>query len=450
MQENLKHSLKNRHIQMIALGGAIGTGFFLGSASAIQMTGPSIVLAYILGGLIIYAVMRALGEMTVDYPTSGSFVKYAHMYLGPVFGFIAGWNAWLLFTLACMLEVTAVGTLLDYWFYIPHWITCLVLLVTFGSLNLISVKYFGEAEFWFAGIKVTVIIAMILLGSYLIFFHHDVNQIAKANLLEYSHASVFFSNGTMGFLDSLVIVCLSFCGSEFVGVAAGEAENPQKTIPKAINGVVIRIILFYVLTLAIIVLMYPFSKITPETNPFSDVFIKLGFSKSASIINLVAIIAAVSALNSCIYVAARFIYSLALNNQASVMFTQANKSGVPNRAVVFTLGIAFFAVIANYTFPATILQYLFALITVAIIINWFIIMLSHLMFRRKANLLKKATLFKMPGYPVVNILIIGSLSMILVVMFRNENMKLSVIMAPIWIVLLLIIYSVKNKCTKQI
>ena len=187
-----------------------------------------------------------------------------------------------------------------------------------------------------------------------------------------------------------------------------------------------------------------------KTNPFSDVFIKLGFSKSASIINLVAIIAAVSALNSCIYVAARFIYSLALNNQASVMFTQANKSGVPNRAVVFTLGIAFFAVIANYTFPATILQYLFALITVAIIINWFIIMLSHLMFRRKANLLKKATLFKMPGYPVVNILIIGSLSMILVVMFRNENMKLSVIMAPIWIVLLLIIYSVKNKCTKQI
>lgn len=449
MKENLQHKLKNRHIQMIALGGAIGTGFFLGSASAIQMTGPSIALAYMLGGLIIYAVMRALGEMTVDLPTSGSFVKYAHMYLGPVFGFIAGWNAWLLFTLACMLEVTAVGTLLDYWIDLPHWITCIILLTSFGGLNLLGVKYFGETEFWFAGIKIAVILFMIIAGIYLIFFDANVHQIANANLIDYSHLNVFFSHGLIGFMNSLVIVCLSFCGSEFVSVAAGEAENPHKTIPKAINGVIVRIILFYVLTLAVIVLMYPFSKITQQTNPFTDVFTKLGFAKAASAINLVAITAALSALNSCIYVAARFLYSLALNKQAPQKLTKASGNGIPSNAVLFTIAIAFFAVVANYTFPAKILEYLFALITVAIIINWFIIMLSHLMFRVQANREHKAIVYKMPFYPYVNIFIMGILFLILLVMYKDDKMSLSVFVAPVWIALLVVIYFMKKYFAKR-
>lgn len=448
MQENLQHKLKNRHIQMIALGGAIGTGFFLGSASAIQMTGPSIALAYILGGLIIYTVMRALGEMTVDYPCSGSFVEYAHRYLGAGAGFVAGWNAWLLFTAACMLEVTAVGTLLDYWIQIPHWITCIVLLVTFGGLNLIGVKYFGETEFWFAGIKIAVIIFMIVTGCYLIFADSHVHQIAAQNMVDYAHLNIFFSNGLMGFFNSLVIVCLSFCGSEFVSVAAGEAENPHESIPKAINGVIIRIILFYVLTLAVIVLMYPFSSITKNTNPFTDVFTKLGFTRSAEIINLVAITAALSALNSCIYAAARFLYSLAQNGQAPQKFAKTDKNKLPQNAVLFTVGMAFIVVIANYTFPAQILQYLFALITVAIIINWFIVMLAHLMFRRQKEINNEQIRYKMPGYPYVNMFTMGLLFIILVVMSKNPDMELSVYIAPAWLLLLSILYTLRQKSNK--
>lgn len=444
MKENLQHKLKNRHIQMIALGGAIGTGFFLGSASAIQMTGPSITIAYILGGLIIYAVMRALGEMTVDYPTSGSFVEYAHRYLGTGAGFVAGWNAWLLFTAACMLEVTAVGTLLDYWIHIPHWITCIVLLITFGGLNLIGVKYFGETEFWFAGIKIAVIIFMIVTGCYLIFADKNVNQIATNNIHQYSNLNVFFSNGLLGFVNSLVIVCLSFCGSEFVSVAAGEAENPHKTIPKAINGVIVRIILFYVLTLAIIVLMYPFSNITKNTNPFTDVFTKLGFAKSADIINLVAITAALSALNSCIYVAARFLYSMSLNGQAPQKFARTDKNKLPRNAVLFTCAVAFVVVIANYTFPAKILQYLFALITVAIIINWYIVLLSHMMFRKQKDIAREHIAYRMPGYPYVNMLIMGLLFIILVIMSKNTEMELSVYIAPAWLLILSIIYAASS------
>lgn len=444
MQENLEHKLKNRHIQMIAIGGAIGTGFFLGSASAIQMTGPSIALAYLLGGVIIYAVMRALGEMTVDHPTSGSFVEYAHRNLGTGAGFVAGWNAWLLFTCACMLEVTAVGTLLDYWIHIPHWITCIILLVTFGGLNLIGVKYFGETEFWFAGIKVAVIIFMIVMGAYLLFADREVHQIAANNVNNYTSSKIFFSHGILGFLNSLVIVCLSFCGSEFVSVAAGEAENPRKSIPKAINGVIIRIILFYVLTISIIVLMYPFENISAKTNPFTDVFAKLGFNHAADIINLVAITASLSALNSCIYVAARFLYRLALNGQAPKSFAKVSKNHLPRNATLFTVGMAFLVVIANYTFPANILQYLFALITVAIIINWYIILLSHMMFRKEQIMSGKVLDYFMPGYPYVNMLIMGILFIILVVMSKNADMSLSVYVAPAWLLILSMIYAASS------
>lgn len=286
---------------------------------------------------------------------------------------------------------------------------------------------------------------MIVTGCYLIFSDSKVHAIALDNIHNYSHPNVFFSNGLLGFMNSLVIVCLSFCGSEFVGVAAGEAENPKKSIPKAINGVIIRIILFYVLTLAVIILMYPFSQITKNTNPFTDVFTKLGFSKAAALINLVAITAALSALNSCIYVASRFVYSLALNKQAPRKLALTDKAKSPQNAVIFTSAVAFIAVIANYTFPAKILQYLFAIITVAIIINWFIILLSHMMFRRQRKLENTVTHFRMPGYPYVNMIVMGALFIILVVMAKNPAMELSVYVAPAWLLILAIIYALSAK-----
>jgi amino acid transporter, AAT family len=444
MAELLEHKLKNRHVQMIAIGGAIGTGFFVASSNAIMLTGPSITLAYIIGGLIIYAIMRALGEMTVDYPTSGSFVEYAHRYMGVGAGFVAGWNAWLLFTCACMLEVTAVGQLLDYWIHIPHWITCAVLLTVFGGLNLIDVKYFGEAEFWFAGIKVAVIIFIIVTGLYLIFFDSHVHSVAVDNFSRYQHWNKFFGHGIVGFLNAMSIVCLSFCGSEFVSVAAGEAVDPEKSIPKAINGVILRIILFYVLTIAVIVLMFPSKDITANNNPFTEVFSKLGFKNAADIINIVAITASLSALNSCLYVSARFLYRLSLNNQASKKFNRLNRQKLPQNALLFTVAIAFLVVLANYTFPAEIMEYLFAIITVAIIINWFIILLSHMMFRKQVLEEGRQLSYMMPGYPYINMLVMGLLFIILVFMSKNNNMSLSVYVAPAWILMLSIIYALSS------
>lgn len=445
-KEHLSHKLKNRHIQMIALGGAVGTGFFLASSSAIQMTGPSIALAYLFGGLIIYVMMRALGEMTVDYPTAGSYIEYAYRYIGHSAGFIAGWNGWTLFTMACMLEVTAVGTLLDYWIHIPHWITCLVLLLFFGGINLIGVKYFGESEFWFAGIKISVIIFMIVAGTWLICTRHEITEIAKHNVIDYANMSVFFSHGLEGFINSLVIVCLSFCGAEFVSIAAGEAENPKKSIPIAINGVIVRIILFYVLTMTVIVLMYPYQDINPKTNPFTDVFSKLGFVAAADIINLVAITAALSALNSCIYVASRMVYRLSLNDQAPSILSKVSKNNLPRNAVLFTITMAFIVVIMNYTMPHKILMYLFAVITVAIIIGWYIILLTHMFFRYKNKNNKMS--YPAPFYPFSNIFVMAVLLIILLAMLNNPDMKLSVYVAPAWLVILYICHLFTRKKLK--
>ena len=444
-KEHLVHKLKNRHVQMIAIGGTIGTGLFLGSSTAIQMTGPSIALAYLFGGVIIYMIMRALGEMTVDYPTSGSYIEYANRYINSCAGFIAGWNGWFLFTVASMLEVTAVSTLLDYWIIIPHWITCLVLILIFAGINLTGIKYFGETEFWFAGIKIVVIIFMIACGTWLILENHDTRQIAKFNIQNYSHINVFFNHGLIGFINSLAIVCLSFCGAEFISVAAGETQNPKKIIPKAINGVVIRIILFYVLTMTIIVLMYPYHSISPKTNPFTDVFSKLGFTASASLINLVAITAALSALNSCIYVASRMLYSLSTNNHAPKSLRTISKKHLPKNATFFTTAMIFLSVIANYTFPKEVLIYLFAIVTVAIIISWYIILFTHIAFRKKQFKENKPLVFQMPFYPYSNIFIVLILSVILAVMANNKDMQLSVYVAPLWLFILFILYKISYK-----
>lgn len=440
-QENLQHKLKNRHVQMIALGGAIGTGLFLGSAEIIRLTGPSIILAYMFCGLVIYAIMRALGEMTVHYPTSGSFVEYARSYLGEGAGFVAGWNAWLLFMTASMMEATAVGKLLDYWVHIPHSLICIVLLGVVCTVNLLGVKYFGEAEFWSAGIKVAAIIFIIVMGAYLIFFNHTVRQIAIANIKKDVQINNLFSHGVEGFFGSMAIVCLSFCGAEFVSVAAGETENPKKTIPKAINGVIIRIILFYVLTMVVIVLMMDTTTLTKISNPFADVFSKIGFSKSAEIINLVAITASISALNSCIYVSSRFLYRLAINGHAPAKLGKLNKKHLPQNAILFTTAAAFISVIINYTFPANVLLYLFAVVTIAIIINWYIILLSHMMFRKKMVEANHEIEYKMPGYPYINVLVMCFLFVLLMVMSKNKDMELSVYVAPAWVFLLSIIHA---------
>jgi L-asparagine transporter-like permease len=268
------HKLKNRHIQMIAIGGAIGTGLFFGAAKSITLTGPSIVLSYLIGGIVMYVIMRALGEMVVHEPNFGAYSHYAYKYVGDYLGFISGWFAWFEYTIVCMLEVTAVAVFLDYWLpWIPHWVTIAVILSLFFAINMLNVRVFGEFEFWFAGIKVVTIILMILFSIYLIFFDHVTNVEALTNI-KTMLVNNFFPKGIFGFLSSMVLVIFSFGGTQFLGIAAADAEDIPNTVPKAVNGVIIRIILFYVGTFLAILCLYPWQKLNTNISPFVDVFDK--------------------------------------------------------------------------------------------------------------------------------------------------------------------------------
>ena len=258
-QATLKRGLKNRHIQLIALGGAIGTGLFLGSAGVLKSAGPSMILGYAIAGFIAFLIMRQLGEMIVEEPVAGSFSHFAHNYWGGFAGFLSGWNYWVLYVLVGMAELTAVGKYVQFWWpEVPTWVSAAVFFVLVNLINTLNVKVFGEMEFWFAIIKVVAIIGMILLGCYMLFSGTGGPQASVSNL--WSHGG-FFPNGTNGLLMAMAFIMFSFGGLELVGITAAEASEPRKVIPKAINQVVYRVLIFYVGALTVLLSLYPWDQL---------------------------------------------------------------------------------------------------------------------------------------------------------------------------------------------
>ena len=432
--------LKNRHIQMIAIGGAIGTGLFYGAAKSIQLTGPSIVLAYLIGGLIMYVIMRALGELTVHAPNSGAFSHYAYQYVGDYLGFVSGWFAWFEYTIVCMLEVTVVATFLDYWIPgVPHWLTISVILALFFAINMLQAGLFGEFEFWFAGIKVTTIMLMLVFSSYLIFFNRATHAAALLNI-QGTVATNLFAHGVSGFLFSMVLVVFSFGGVQFLGIAAADAEDPATTVPKAVNGVILRIVIFYVGTLLAIVCLYPWQKLNNQVSPFVDVFDKIGLHFAAQLMSLVVITAALSAFNSCLYAAARMLANQARHQQAPSYLATTTADNVPRNAVLTTSLIVALTVGLNYFFPDKIINYLIAVTTTSIIITWTTILICHIGFRRKTLL--STIKYRLPFYPYANYLGLFLLAAVVVIMLFMEDMRLAVYLMPLWIALVSLLYVV--------
>ncbi|MGY0128619.1 amino acid permease, partial [Salmonella enterica subsp. enterica serovar Saintpaul] len=264
--EQLKRGLKNRHIQLIALGGAIGTGLFLGSASVIQSAGPGIILGYAIAGFIAFLIMRQLGEMVVEEPVAGSFSHFAYKYWGGFAGFASGWNYWVLYVLVAMAELTAVGKYIQFWYpEIPTWASAAAFFVIINAINLTNVKVFGEMEFWFAIIKVIAVIAMILFGAWLLFSDTAGPQATVRNLWEQGG---FLPHGWTGLVMMMAIIMFSFGGLELVGITAAEADNPEQSIPKATNQVIYRILIFYIGSLAGLLSAVPWARVTPGTHPF--------------------------------------------------------------------------------------------------------------------------------------------------------------------------------------
>ncbi|AHK19920.1 amino acid permease [Yersinia similis] len=443
----LKRGLKNRHIQLIALGGAIGTGLFLGIAQTIKMAGPSVLLGYAIGGFIAFLIMRQLGEMVVEEPVAGSFSHFAYKYWGNFAGFASGWNYWVLYVLVAMAELTAVGIYVQYWWpEIPTWVSAAIFFLAINAINLANVKVYGEMEFWFAIIKVVAIIAMILFGGYLLISGRGGPEATVTNLWAQGG---FFPNGIMGLVMAMAVIMFSFGGLELVGITAAEAEDPAKSIPKATNQVIYRILLFYIGSLAILLSLYPWGKVVEGGSPFVLIFDALDSNAVATVLNIVVLTAALSVYNSCVYCNSRMLFGLAKQGNGPKILLKVDGRGVPVIAIAVSAFATAFCVLINYLLPGRAFELLMALVVSALVINWAMISLAHLKFRAAKNRQGVTPQFKAFWYPFGNCLCLLFLAGILVIMFLTPDIRISVLLIPAWVVVLAIGYILKNQTQQQ-
>ena len=441
---NLQRGLKNRHIQLIAMGGAIGTGLFLGSAQVIQSAGPSIILGYAIGGLIAFLIMRQLGEMIVEEPVAGSFSHFANKYWGKFPGFLAGWNYWILYVLVAMTELTAVAKYIHYWWpQIPAWSSVLFFFIVITIVNLGNVKFYGESEFWLAIIKVAAVVSMIVFGLYLL-LTADVGSTASFSNL-WMHGG-FFPHGFDGLFYMLAFLMFAFGGIELIGMAAAEAENPEKTIPKAINQVVFRILIFYVGSLTILLSLVPWNQLDLgglDKSPFVMIFSQLGIGWAAHLLKFIILTAALSVYNSGMYANSRMLFGLAKQGNAPKIFEKVNKHGVPIPAVLFSALLIFGCVLLNYFVPEDALSHLMYIVVGALVLNWAMISLTHLKFKQAMDKLGKVSKFPALWAPISNYLVLAFILTVLYIMW-TQGFKESVIMIPIWIVVMAVVFKLLN------
>nr|WP_206702235.1 amino acid permease [Bacillus vallismortis] len=443
-QQNLQRGLKNRHIQLIAIGGAIGTGLFLGSGKSIHFAGPSILFAYLITGIICFLIMRSLGELLLSNLNYHSFVDFVQDYLGDMAAFITGWTYWFCWISIAMADLTAVGLYTQYWLPgVPQWVPGLIALIVLLIMNLATVKLFGELEFWFALIKVIAILALIAIGLVMIFKGFPTSSGASSFTNLWSHGGMF-PNGMHGFILSFQMVVFAFVGIELVGLTAGETENPEKVIPKAINNIPIRVLLFYIGALLVIMSIYPWNVINPSESPFVQVFVAVGIVAAASIINFVVLTSAASACNSAVFSTSRMMYSLAKDSNAPESMAKLTPRKVPRNALFFSGIVILIGVTLNYIMPEGVFTLITSISTVCFIYIWGITVICHMKYRKTRPELAKTNKFKLPLYPFANYLILAFLAFIIVVLALAQDTRVSLFVTPVWFILLIVIYKVRK------
>lgn len=443
-QQKLERGLKNRHIQLIAIGGAIGTGLFLGPGKSIHFAGPSILFAYMITGIICFLIMRSLGELLLSNLNYHSFVDFVQDYLGDMAAFITGWTYWFCWISIAMADLTAVGLYTQYWLPgVPQWVPGLIALIILLIMNLATVKLFGELEFWFALIKVIAILALIVIGLVMIFKGFSTSSGVSSFTNLWSHGGMF-PNGMHGFILSFQMVVFAFVGIELVGLTAGETENPEKVIPKAINNIPVRVLLFYIGALLVIMSIYPWNVINPSESPFVQVFVAVGIVGAASIINFVVLTSAASACNSAVFSTSRMVYSLAKDNNAPESMAKLTPRKVPRNALFFSAIVILIGVTLNYIMPEGVFTLITSISTVCFIYIWGITVICHMKYRKTRPELAKTNKFKLPLYPFTNYLILAFLAFILVVLALAQDTRVSLFVTPVWFILLIVIYKVRK------
>jgi amino acid transporter, AAT family len=439
---HLSRNLRNRHIQLIAFGGTIGVGLFLGSAKAIHNAGPGLLLAYAVGGVAIFFIMRALGELLTYRPVAGSFATYAEEFCGPFPGFVTGWSYWFAWVATVMAEITAVGVYVRYWLPdIPQWLPSLIALAVLYGTNLLAVRVFGELEFWFALIKVVTIVALIAAGLFVIIFHAGALGPSASFSNLWSHGG-FLPGGILAVLLTLQIVMFAYEGVELIGVTAGEAENPAVVLPKATNGIIARILIFYIGALLIIMSLVPWTELDPKVSPFVFVFGKLGLPGAASIINLVVITAAASSCNSGLFSTGRMLWTLAQRGQGPRALATLNRNQVPAAGIHASAAVMLLGVVLNYLVPERVFTMVTSVALVGTLWTWGIILVAHANYRRAVAAGRApAAPFRMPCAPFANWLVLAFLLLVTVILAGDPDSRVALYVAPVWFGLLAVGYA---------
>ncbi|GHH99332.1 amino acid permease [Neobacillus kokaensis] len=409
-KSTLKRAMKSRHLFMMSLGGIIGTGLFLGSGYAIGEAGPAgAILAYLVGGLLMYLAMVCLGELSVVMPVSGSFQAHATKFIGPATGFVVGWIYWLSWALYVGLEFVAAGLLMKRWFPdVPTWIWCAIFVILLFSINSLTTKAFAETEYWFAGIKVIAVIVFIIIGLGSVFGLISLQNEPTPYLSNFIGDGLFPA-GMVGVFISMMTVIYAFQGSEIMGVAAGETEEPEKNIPKAIRTIVFRILIFYVLAIFVLSALVPYKKAGVLESPFVTVFDMVGIPFAADIMNFVILTAILSVGNTGLFACTRIMYSLSETGMAPKVLGKLNKRGVPSNALLVTLGFALLSLLTSVIAEDTLFVVLLAISGIGGTLTWLAIAAAQIGFRRqfiKNGGRLEDLKYKVPLYPFIPILCI--------------------------------------------
>lgn len=444
VKTQLERRLKNRHIQLIAIGGAIGTGLFLGSGKAIHLAGPSILFAYLIIGVALFFVMRSLGELLLSNTGYASFTDFTVEYLGPWAGFVTGWTYWFCWIMTAMADITAVGKYIQFWFNVPQWVPAFLCLIVLTILNLLTVKMFGEIEFWFAIIKVVTIIALIILGLIMIVvgFKTDSGHASIQNLWSFGG---FFPHGISGFFLGFQMAVFSFVGIELVGVTAAETADPEKNLPRAINSLPVRVLLFYIGALFVILCIIPWTQLNADNSPFVKVFTLVGIPAAAGIINFVVLTSAASACNSGLFSTSRMLYSLGREGNAPKSFSLLGKSSVPSTALISSTLALSVGVVLNYFLPNFVFTLVTSISAICFIWVWSVILIAHIVYLKKRPDLAAASKFKAPLAPFINWLILVFFIFLLVLIGMASDTRVALFVTPVWFLLLVVAYLLHRK-----
>ncbi len=452
--EHLQRNLTNRHIQLIAIGGAIGTGLFMGSGKTISLAGPSIIFVYMIIGFMLFFVMRAMGELLLSNLNYKSFSDFAADLLGPWAGFFTGWTYWFCWVVTGIADVVAISAYAQFWFPgLSHWIASLLCVLLLLTLNLATVKMFGEMEFWFAMIKIVAIIGLIIVGIGLvaISFHSPSGSVASfSNLWEHGG---MFPKGITGFFAGFQIAVFAFVGIELVGTTAAETKDPERVLPRAINSIPLRIIMFYVFSLIVIMSVTPWSSVVADKSPFVELFVLAGLPAAAGVINFVVLTSAASSANSGVFSTSRMLYGLAQEGDAPASFARLSRRSVPSTGLTFSCICLLGGVVLIYLVPNVVTAFTLVTTVSAILFMfvWTIIMCSYLVYRRNRPELHKKSIYKMPAGIFMSWACILFFAVVLVLLTLEADTREALIVTPIWFIILGISYlALKNKKRKLI